>query len=84
MKTLKLKTHLKCLSVFVTLLLVSCGGNKVVFVPESEGMVRLGPGVKGYVYTWDGSGWTLSRNKVYLPEGWYAGSLNVNEEETID
>ncbi len=65
------------LNVFVTLGANGCGNSKVVFVPESDGLVRIGPDVKGYVYYWNGSSWELSQNKVYLPEGWYAGSADM-------
>lgn len=59
--------------------LTGCGGTKVVFVPESEGLVRLGPGIRGHVYYWNGSEWELSKNKVSLPEGWFAGSIDQPE-----
>ena len=52
-----------------------------MFVPESDGIVRLGPGLRGYVYFWNGSSWELSSNKVLLPEGWYAGSIDGDVEE---
>lgn len=35
-------------------------------------VVRLGPGVRGKVFIWQGGAWTLTR-PVTLPEGWYAG-----------
>ena len=56
-----------------------CGGTKVVFVPESDSLVRLGPGIRGHVYFWNGSAWELSKNSVDLPEGWYAGSIESQE-----
>ena len=56
-----------------------CGGTKVVFVPESDALIRLGPGLRGHVYFWNGSTWELSSNPVDLPEGWYAGSLESQE-----
>lgn len=49
--------------------------NKVVFVPESDGMVRLAEDVEGHVYHYRDGEWHRSVNKVQLPEGWYAGSL---------
>lgn len=59
----------------MTFAVVGCSGRRVVFVPESDGIVRLGPDVKGHVYYWDGSNWSRSSSPVVLPEGWYAGSL---------
>jgi len=67
---------LQYLLVFVTVGLVGCGGSRIVFVPESDGLIRLGPSMRGHVYYWNGSSWELSNNKVSLPEGWYAGSLD--------
>ena len=58
------------------------GGQKVVMVPESTGLVRLGSDVKGHVYHWNGSEWELSSNSVNLPEGWYAGSLPSHDNST--
>lgn len=58
-----------------------CKSSRVVFVPEDDGLVRLGPGVRGLVYYWNGSSWELSSNKVLLPEGWYAGSIDGDVEE---
>jgi hypothetical protein len=83
MNPLSPKTLKKFLSVFVMLGLIGCGGSRVVFVPDSgNSLVRIGPDVKGYIYTWEESnGWVLSKNKVYLPEGWYAGSMDVGEHE---
>jgi len=62
--------------------LTGCGGSRVVFVPNSDGLVRLGPDVRGHVYVWNGSMWELSANKVDLPEGWYAGSVDVEETQS--
>jgi hypothetical protein len=45
-------------------------------VPATTGVVRLGPDVRGHVYTKVGGEWVLSRNRVHLPEGWYATDLN--------
>ena len=68
---------LKSLSVIVMLGLTGCESSRVVFVPESDGLVRLGPGIRGHVYFWNGSSWELSGNPVELPEGWFAGSIDV-------
>ena len=64
--------------------LTGCGASRVVFVNESDGLVRLGPDVRGHIYHWNGSSWELSDNKVLLPEGWYAGSIDGAVEESND
>ena len=64
--------------------LSGCGSSRVVFVPESDGLVRLGDDVRGHVYYWDGSNWVRSASSVYLPEGWYAGSIDGDVEESKD
>lgn len=48
-------------------------------VDGRSGLVRIGPDVRGRVYTWDGTEWVLSRNSVQLPEGWYCGPLDGDE-----
>jgi len=75
------KMPLLLLSVFVMLGVTGCGSSKVVFVPESKGLIRIGPNTKGKVYYWNGSSWELSASKVLIPEGWYAGSMDVEVEE---
>ena len=45
---------------------------------STSGMVRLG-NVSGTVYFFKGGEWILSRNKVKLPEGWYAGGIDLND-----
>ena len=82
MKKLLQKMLQVYLSVFVLLSLTSCGGSRVVFVPESDGLVRLADNVKGHVYHYDGTQWVLSKNPVHLPEGWYAGSIDVNQGDS--
>ena len=47
----------------------------MVFIKTSDDVVRLGPNVSGKVYFRKDGEWVLSKNKVKLPEGWYAGSL---------
>jgi len=73
---------LKCLSVIVMLGLSGCESSRVVFVPESDGLVRLGPGIRGHVYFWNGSSWELSGNEVDLPEGWFAGDVQMDIQPT--
>ena len=53
--------------------------SKVVFVPESRGMIRIGKDVTGHVYTLQDGEWIRSPNKVQIPEGWYAGSLDTEK-----
>ena len=50
-------------------------GRNVVFVPESDGLVKLADDVEGHVFYWNGTTWERSKNKVKLPAGWLAGSL---------
>ena len=52
-------------------------GTRVVFIPTSDTLVRLGPDVQGHVYYWTGTEWELSKNRVTLPEGWLAGPLDL-------
>ena len=61
--------------------LSGCGSSKVVFVSESDGLVRLGSDVRGHVYYWDGTEWSLSESPVDLPEGWFAGSIGAEEDK---
>ena len=53
--------------------LTSCA-TKTVVVNRDNGIVRLGNDVTGHVYTWNAETkqWELSKNKVTLPEGWFA------------
>ena len=71
-KALTLTTLLLCVSVSAS----GCGGPRVVMVPETKGVLRLGPDVRGHVYVKTGGEWVLSRNKVHLPEGWYVTDLD--------
>lgn len=49
--------------------------SEVIFIPESNGMVRLSNDVTGHVYIYKKGKWVKTDSKVKLPEGWYAGSL---------
>ena len=51
-----------------------------MFIKTSSDVVRLGPDVTGKVYFRREGEWVLSKNKVKLPEGWYAGSLDGESE----
>ena len=46
----------------------------------NEAMVRIGPDVRGKVYFQRDGEWILSKNKVTLPEGWYAVGLPEEED----
>tara|TARA_R110000751_G_scaffold106401_2_gene202419 strand:- start:12006 stop:12158 length:153 start_codon:yes stop_codon:yes gene_type:complete len=50
-----------------------------VFVDTQADLVRLGPDVEGRVYVRKNGEWILSKKKVKLPEGWYAGGLPREE-----
>ena len=70
------------MKILKTILLIStaafflgCGSTRVVFVDTQAQMVRIGPDVKGKVYVLKNGEWVLSKNKMHLPEGWYAGAL---------
>ena len=70
MKTLKILA--------ATILLISvigCGSTRVVFVDTQADLVRIGPDVTGRCYILKNGEWVLSKNKVKLPEGWYAGGI---------
>ena len=62
------------------LFLVGCGSTRVVFVDTGSDLVRIGPKVEGRVYIMKNGEWVLSKNKVKIPEGWYAGGLPREEE----
>ncbi len=62
------------------LIFAGCGSTRVVFVDTDANLVRLGPDVSGRVYVLKDGEWILSKNKVRLPEGWYAGGIPVDQE----
>ena len=62
------------------LIFAGCGSTRVVFVDTDANLVRLGPDVSGRVYVLKVGEWILSKNKVRLPEGWYAGGIPTQEE----
>lgn len=68
--------------IFAMAFVASCGSTRVVFIHQSSDVVRMGPEVQGKVYFLRDGTWVLSKNKVTLPEGWYAGALEgVGERE---
>ena len=70
-----------CVIAFATVFASNCGTTTVVFVDTSEAMVRIGPDVRGKVYFQRDGQWVLSKNKVKLPEGWYAVGLPEEGDE---
>ena len=62
---------LTSLAIFLT----GCGSTRGVFVDTQSDLVRLGPDVTGRVYVNKNGEWVLSKKKVKLPEGWYAGGI---------
>jgi hypothetical protein len=56
----------------VSILMTSCGTTRAVLVPPGD-LVKIGPDVRGQVYTWNGNDWILSDNKIVIPEGWLCG-----------
>jgi len=59
----------------LSFLLIGCGSTRVVFVDTQADLVRIGPNVEGKIYVLKNGEWVLSKNKVKLPEGWYAGGI---------
>ena len=82
-KSEKPRMLIRFLLICATALISGCGilstNSKVVFVPESRGMVRIGSDVEGHVYTLQDGEWIRSPNKVRIPEGWYAGSIDTEK-----
>ncbi len=70
MKTLKILAT-------ITLLIstIGCGSTRVVFVDTQADLIRIGPDVEGRVYVLKNGEWVLSKNKMKIPEGWYAGGI---------
>jgi len=66
--------------ILISLLLMGCGSTRVVFVDTQSNLVRIGPDFPaGKVYILKDGEWVLSKNKVKLPEGWYAGGLPTED-----
>ena len=64
---------------FAILCAIGCGTTRVVFIKNDQDVVRIGPNVTGKIYFRKGGEWILSKNKVKLPEGGYAGALGEDE-----
>ena len=66
--------------ILISLLLMGCGSTRVVFVDTQSNLVRIGPEFPaGKVYILKDGEWILSKNKVKLPEGLYAGGLPTED-----
>tara|TARA_Y100001963_G_C6718460_1_gene417923 strand:+ start:361 stop:576 length:216 start_codon:yes stop_codon:yes gene_type:complete len=63
----------------LVLLSGGCGSTRVVFVDTQADLVRIGPDAEARVYVLKNGEWVLSKNKVKLPEGWYAGGIPREE-----
>lgn len=60
--------------------LTACGGDRVVLAPP-DAVLRAGPGMRGRVWSeTPNGGWTLSKNRVEIPEGMYILTLSAEEE----
>jgi hypothetical protein len=55
------------------------GCTRTVLVSESS-PIRMGPEIKGRVYTKTADGWKLSDNEVKIQEGWYCVPPSFVEE----
>ena len=62
------------------LLLSGCGSTRVVFVDTQADLVRIGPDSEARFYVQKNGERILSKNKVKLPEGWYAGGIPREED----
>ena len=57
-----------------------CAPNRTVFVPEDSPM-RVGPSSSMRVWMRLDGVWTLSGNRIEIPEGWYLVPPSYIEEE---
>ena len=59
---------------------IGCGTTRTIFIDQSD-LVRIGPDFPaGRVYVRVDGEWILGKNRVRLPEGWYAGHLPKEKE----
>ena len=71
-----MKNLLKNLTILsLAFILMGCGSTRVVFVDTQADLLRIGPNVTGKCYVLKNGEWVLSKNKLKLPEGWYAGGI---------
>jgi len=55
--------------------MTGCGNPRVVLM-HPTGVMRAGPDVKGHVYVKIDGEWTLSKNRLQIPEGFYITDLD--------
>lgn len=55
----------------------SCQTTRAVFIHDGD-LIRIGPNVTGSVYVRKNGEWILTK-KAKLPEGWYAGAVDMRE-----
>ena len=53
----------------------------MVFVDTQADMVRLSDDCRGHVYFFKEGEWIRSKNVVTLPEGWFAGPIEKENDE---
>jgi hypothetical protein len=63
----------------VLALVFTTGCTRTVLVSESS-PIRMGPEVRGKIYTKTADGWQLGDNEVRIPEGWYCVPPSFVEE----
>ena len=63
----------------------ACGNTQAVFVGSTarNELIRVGPGIKGKAYIWNGTDWTLSSNKIQYQEGAFVGFPEGKEEGAL-
>lgn len=72
-----LKKLLPLLAIVLLSASACSNGKRVVLIDPRDTIIRIGPNVTGRIYHKTAAGqWELSRNKVAIPEGWYAGSID--------
>lgn len=54
----------------LALVLSGCGPRVVIVDGTREMVMRAGPDLSGHVYVLENGGWTLSRNRMRVPEGY--------------
>lgn len=55
-----------------------------MFLDTSADMVRLSDDVSGHIFYYKNNQWIKSAHPVRLPAGWYAGAINLNENNTTN
>lgn len=77
MRQTRHKTFLTLLIASILMLGTSCQSTRTVFLNPSydedgkpHKIIRVGPGVKGTIYFWNGEEWIESEEEHVYPEGW--------------